>query len=220
MKRLFLLSWLLATLCNVNLISQSKVEIKNNFYEAESWILFEDYKEALPLYQQLLKIYPNNSNYKYRIGQCYINTPGEKAKAMSYLEDAVKNINPKYREGKFRETGAPYDALYYLANAYRINNMLDKAIETYKRFKLDLNPAVYDSNVVNLQIQSCLNAKELMSMPLYVKEVNLGIISTKATRSLIRFFQIMRTLLCFQEVRHFTMQFCTPLKLTVSGALH
>ena len=62
------------------------------------------------LYQQLLRSYPDNSNFKYRIGQCYINIPGEKDKAISYLEDAVKNINPKYKEGKFNETGAPYDA--------------------------------------------------------------------------------------------------------------
>jgi hypothetical protein len=174
MKRFMLLSWLLATLINPDLISQSRSEIKNNFYDAESWILFEDYKEALPLYQFLLKIYPTNSNYKYRIGQCYLNTPGEKDKAVSYLEDASKNINPKYKEGKFSETGAPYDALYYLANAYRINNQLDRAIDTYKLFQKNLNPDVYDTTVVFLQIQSCLNAKELMSLPLYVKQTNLG----------------------------------------------
>jgi len=174
MKRLVLLSWLLATLINSDLISQSRVEKKSNFHDAESWILFEDYKEALPLYQQLLKFYPNNSNFKYRIGQCYINTPGEKLKAVSYLEDAIKNINPKYKEGKFRERGAPYDALYYLANAYRINNQLDKALETYELFRKNLNPEVYDTAVVNLQIQSCLNAMKLMSLPLYVKEKNLG----------------------------------------------
>ena len=174
MKRLVLLSWLLATFINSDLISQSKSEIKNNFYDAESWILFEDYKEALPLYQLLLRVYPTNSNYKYRIGQCYLNTHGEKDKAVSYLEDAVKNINPKYKEGKFRETGAPYDALYYLANAYRINNQLDKAIVTYESFQINLDPAIYDTNIVTLQIQSCLNAKELIRMPLYVKETNLG----------------------------------------------
>ncbi|MGA2407851.1 MAG: tetratricopeptide repeat protein [Bacteroidales bacterium] len=174
MKRLVLLTWLLATFINPDLISQSKAELKNDFYDAESWILFEAYKDALPLYQQLLKRYPDNSNFKYRIGQCYINIPGEKNKAVSYLEDAVKNIDPKYKEGKFRETGAPYDALYYLANAYRINNQLDKALETYERFRKNLNAEVYDSTIVNLQIQSCLNAKELMRMPLFVKEKNLG----------------------------------------------
>ena len=173
-KRIVLIAWLLAAFFGSGLNAQSRSEIRNNFYEAESWILFEAYKDALQLYLPLLKIYPDNANYKYRIGQCYINIPGEKEKAISYLEDAVKNIDPKYKEGKFKETRAPYDALYYLANAYRINNQLDKALETYRLFKLNLNPDVYDSTVVNLQIQSCLNAKELMSMPLYLKEKDLG----------------------------------------------
>jgi len=173
-KRLFILSWLLATFINTDLTSQPKSDIKDSFYQAESWILYEDFKEALPIYLELLKSYPSNSNFKFRIGQCYINTPGEKKKAVSYLEDAVKHINPNYKEGKFRETGAPYDALYYLANAYRINNQPDKALETYKRFKRNINSEVYDSAVVDQQIQACQNAKELMNMPLFVKQVNLG----------------------------------------------
>ncbi len=172
-KKMFLLSLFLGVLFS-NLQSQSRSEIKNTFYDAESWILFEDYKEALPLYLNLLKFYPNNSNIKYRIGQCYINTPGEKEKAIRFLEDAVKNINPNYKEGNFRENGAPYDALYYLANAYRINNRLDNALETYGQFRKNLDPKVYDTTIVKLQIQSCLNAKELISMPLYIKEKNMG----------------------------------------------
>ncbi len=173
-KRLVLFTLLLAVINNFRISAQSKAEIRDNFYDAESWVLFEDYKEALPLYLQLLKIYPDNANFKYRIGQCYINTPGEKGKAISYLEDAVKNIDPKYQEGKFKETGAPYDALYYLANAYRITNQLNKAIETYEKFKKNLNPEIYDSSIVNLQIRSCRNAKELMRVPLFLKKTDLG----------------------------------------------
>ena len=174
MKRLVLLTWLVATFINSDLFSQSKGDLRDNFYDAESWILFESYQDALPLYQQLLKSYPDNANFKYRIGQCYINIPGEKVKAISYLEDAVKNIDPKYKEGKFNETGAPYDALYYLANAYRINNQIDKALRAYELFKKNLNSEVYDTTIVNFQIQSCKNARELMKMPLFVKEKNLG----------------------------------------------
>jgi WD40-like Beta Propeller Repeat/Viral/Archaeal nuclease/Tetratricopeptide repeat len=164
----------MATFINSGLFSQSKEVSRNNFYDAESWILFEAYQDALPIYLQLLKSYPDNANFKYRIGQCYINIPGEKAKAIGYLEDAVKNIDPKYKEGKFNETGAPYDALYYLANAYRINNQVDKALRAYELFRKNLNSEVYDTTVVNLQIQSCRNAKDLMKMPLYVKKINLG----------------------------------------------
>lgn len=173
-RKFMLAALLLVTFSGVDISAQSKVEIRNMFYDAESWILFEDYKEALPLYQQLLKVYPTNANIKYRIGQCYINTPGEKEKAVSYLEDAVKNINPEYKEGRFREESAPYDALYYLANAYRINNQIDKAIETYELFRKNMNPDIYDSTIVNLQIQSCLNARALMAQPLFIREKVLG----------------------------------------------
>ena len=164
-----------------DLFPQSRIENKSIFYDAESWILFEDYKEALPLYQQLIESDPDNSNYKYRIGQCYINMPGEKEKAITFLEEAVKNINPRYREGRFSETGAPHDALYYLANAYGINNQLDKALETYELFKVKLNTKIYDTAVVNLQIRSCHNAKVLMSTPLYIREHNLGNTINKAS---------------------------------------
>ena len=173
-KRFVLFTLLLASIINLKTTGQSKAENRDKFYDAESSVLFEDYKEALPLYLQLLKSYPDNANFKYRIGQCYINTPGEKAKAISYLEDAVKHIDTKYQEGKFRETGAPYDVLYYLANAYRITNQLDKAIDTYEQFKKNLDTEIYDSVVVNLQIRSCRNAKELMKMPLFIKKTNLG----------------------------------------------
>src|SRR5659263_153711 len=106
---------------NFDLISQSKDELRNNFYDAESWILFEAYQDALPLYLQLLRKYPDNSNFRYRIGQCYINIPGEKNKAVSYLEAAIKNINPKYKEGKFNETGAPYDlSLIHISEPTRL----------------------------------------------------------------------------------------------------
>ncbi len=159
---------------SASLSSQSKAKNRMNFHEAESWILFEDYREALPLYQELIGTYPDNSNIRYRIGQCYLNLPGEKEKAISFLEEAVENINPAYRENNFREKGAPYDALYYLANAYRIDNQLDKAIETYKLFMEKLDPEIYDTVIVSLQIQSCLNAKVLMASPVFIKEVNLG----------------------------------------------
>jgi tetratricopeptide (TPR) repeat protein len=174
MKRLSLLTLFFVLLINNNSFSQARIENKMSFYDAESWVLFEDYKEALQIYLRLIRFYPNNSNYKYRIGQCYINIPGEKDKAISYLEDAVKNINPNYKEGKFKETGAPYDALYYLANAYSIDNQLDKAIEIYNLFKKNMDPDVYDSTIVNLQIESCRNARNLMGAPLYIKENNLG----------------------------------------------
>lgn len=173
-KKLVLLTWLLISLINFDIVSQSKEANKNSFYFAESRLLFEDYNEALFNYQQLLKVYPNNSNFIFRIGQCYLHIPGQKDKAIPYLEEAVKHINPDYNKGKFSETGAPYDALYYLANAYRVNNKFEKAIETYKTLRKNINSEVYDTTIVANEIQSCLNAKELIKKPVYIKENNIG----------------------------------------------
>jgi tetratricopeptide (TPR) repeat protein len=173
MKRILLLFLFLTLLIDYS-FSQAKLEIKTKFFQAENFVLYEEYKEALPLYMELLKFDPANANLKYRIGQCLINMPGRKKEAVGFLEDAVKNINLKYKEGRFKENKSPYDAYYYLANAYRINNQLPKALETYEIFKKNMDPAVYDTAVVNLQILSCRNAMELMKVPLYIKKVNLG----------------------------------------------
>jgi hypothetical protein len=173
MKRTLLLFIVLAVLFAKS-SSQTKQDLKKKFFQAEVFVLYEEYKDALSLYTELLQSYPDNSNFKYRIGQCLINIPGRKKQAIAFLEDAVKNINLKYKEDKFAENRAPYDAYYYLANAYRINNQLTKALETYELFKKNLNPKIYDSTIVNLQIVSCKNAQELMKVPLFVKRENLG----------------------------------------------
>jgi len=174
MRRAKYLLYALTLMCTVSLQGQTKSEFREMFISAEGDILFEDYPEALPKYLNLLQFYPENYNYYFRIGQCYLNTPGEKDKSISFLETAARNINPQYRAGKFRETGAPYDALYFLANAYRISNDIDKAVETYALFMQNVDPEVYDTNLVRFEIEECNNALEMMKKPVYVIEKNLG----------------------------------------------
>jgi len=173
MKRFLLLAMLLILAAYVA-YPQGRIENRKKFFEAEGFVLFEEYEDALPLYLQLIKSYPGNSNLKFRIGQCYSNIAGENEKAVPFLEEAVENINMRYREGRFRESGAPFDAYYYLANAYRINNQLEKAIETYELFNKNLDTKVYNPEVVKLQIESCQNAIELMKTPVYIRKQNLG----------------------------------------------
>jgi hypothetical protein len=153
---------------------QTKVNTRELFNEGEMYILFEEYNEAIGNYLNLLSQFPDNANIKYRIGQCYLNMPGEKEKAIPYLEDAVKSISPRHKAGRLKEESAPFDALYYLANAYRVNNQIDKAIETYNRFIENMDHKIYDSTIVRFQLQTCHNAKQMMATPLYVKYSNLG----------------------------------------------
>ncbi len=158
----------------VSLAGQSRSSLRELFVSAEGDLLFEDYAEALPKYMSLLQIYPENYNLYFRIGQCYLNTPGEKDKAISWLETAAGHISPEYRGGRLRETSAPYDALYFLANAYRIANDFDRALETYELFLKDVDTQKFDTALVRFQMQTCNNAREMMQKPVFFTDRNLG----------------------------------------------
>ncbi|MFP4365922.1 MAG: hypothetical protein ACLFQA_02400 [Bacteroidales bacterium] len=144
------------------------------FLEAESYHLFEEYKEALPLYLELLKDQPGNSFLNYRTGTCYLNMTGQKDNAIEFLEKAIEDIDTRNRKPTYRTTKAPADALFYLGNAYHINYQFDKALETYYRFKEEMDPLVYDIEVIEEYIKASKNAKESIMNPLFFNEENLG----------------------------------------------
>ena len=146
------------------------------FLEAESYLLYEEFSEALPLYLKLQKADPENDNLNFKVGLCYLNIPFEKEKAIGYLQKAVKSISPDYNPNSFKERKAPLDALFYLGNAYRVNNMFEKALETYDEFKSKSNSdsEVYDISLVNDQIKCIERANNLMSRPIYYVRNNVG----------------------------------------------
>ncbi len=158
----------------INLYPQAEPDYREMFLEAESDFLFEEYNEARPLYLRLINAFPENDNYNYKVGVCYLNDPFEKEKAIVYLEKAIQNINPDYKDNSFKETSAPLDALFYLGHAYRINDQIDKAIETYQKFKDESDPVVYDHELVDEQITACHNAMELKKRPIDLDIKNLG----------------------------------------------
>lgn len=153
---------------------QEKQDSKEIYLEAESYFLYEEYTEALPLYLKLIKKDPENDNLGYKIGVCYLNIPYEKEKSIAYLEKASKNINLRYKADNIKERQAPLDALYYLGSAYRVNNQLDKAYEIYSDFKNKVDPSVYDISLVEEQLKSIERARKLENKPIYFVTKNLG----------------------------------------------
>jgi len=155
--------------------SQYKNALKEAFFDAEYYLLFEDYNEALALYLNLYKNGLENSYIKHRIGECYLQIPGQKNKSIPYLEDACNNLSKSIKEGSYKETKAPYRTLFYLACAYQTDNQLDKAIETFEKFKeLVSTQKNYNIDYVYKQIQSCKAAQELIKDPLKINEFNAG----------------------------------------------
>ncbi|MBL7111501.1 MAG: PD40 domain-containing protein [Bacteroidales bacterium] len=145
-----------------------------DWLEGEMYFLFEEYNEALPYYRRCLQKAPKNDDINFKLGVCYLNDPFQKETSIEYLEKAVKNINLKYKENNIKETAAPMEALFYLGNAYRINNQLDKAIETYVKFREKADPDVFDHVLVDEQIRACNNAKDLQNRPIDYDIVNIG----------------------------------------------
>ena len=157
--------------------SQSKVEMKKIFAQAESYFLYEEYELANQLY--ILLETPNNLNIKYKIGTCYLHIPGEKQKAVPYLEAAVKNSSYDAKTATFKEKRAPLDAYFFLAKAFMINNELEKAHNTLLTFKKLAGETKGKGGMKNLgyidqEIQACKNAIEYKKTPTLFNRKNLG----------------------------------------------
>ncbi len=150
-------------------------DFKKQFLEGYSELQYGAYAQALKHFEKIEERGEINANVNFNIGLCYLNLLGDKSRAIPYLEKAITDISGNYKEGSYRELQAPPEALFYLAKAYRINVQLDKAIQTYTEYKKQLDDGdVYYHEFVELQIQTCKNAKELISSPIPVKKTNLG----------------------------------------------
>jgi tetratricopeptide (TPR) repeat protein len=153
-------------------------EMKNadeTLQEADNFFMNEDFLDALPIYLQLYEQLPNNANLAYRIGACYLNIQGKKNLSVSYLEIASRKMSARYKEGTVNETNAPYDALYDLAVAYRINYQFDKAKDAFTSYKETLLPDDAENiKFIEHEINVCVNAKKLIEKPVDFTIENFG----------------------------------------------
>jgi len=145
------------------------------FDDAEFFLSTEEYEEALYLFLQLSKKFPENHNFQYKVGISYLNIPGKEIQAIPFLEKAVENTSLKYRDKDYRIKDAPHHAWFYLGNAYRINNELDKALESYATF-MDIRnfEKNYNLRIVENEIQACQRAKIIKDSPVKLEKQNPG----------------------------------------------
>lgn len=177
MKRTLLFS--LIILCSISGWSQQRdIPLKEYFADAEYFLLQEEYVDALHDYMQVYKRgYENNANINYHIGVCYLHIPGEKDRAIEYLEKAAINASDKYRESTLNETYSPNDVYLFLGNAYRINYELDTAIVRYEKYlSLISSKTPEEQDYVKKQIEACNIAKEYVVNPINAHFDNMGAI--------------------------------------------
>jgi len=121
-----------------------------------------NFRAALDEFLLLLANDPQNVDYNFYVGCCYLETNIDKLKAISYLEFVTQQ--PKYDK----------EALYQLGRAYHFAHRFDEAIITYNKYKDILRGA--NDNIIagDRMIEMCFNAKELVKYPLDVTFENLG----------------------------------------------
>ena len=153
--------------------------LRNLFIEAETYFLFEEYKDALPLYQQIYREESTNYNVAYKIGICYLNDRYNKEKSINYLKKAAENINPDCKPNSFKEKMAPPEAEFDLGMAYRKNGYIEQALKIFTNFRQKASPDVFDFDIIDDEIFSCRVALNLAKHPIHFETDNkLGSINT------------------------------------------
>jgi outer membrane protein OmpA-like peptidoglycan-associated protein len=163
-------------LLQMPLVAQEKdqAELKEYFMDAEYFFAEEEYPDAVYDYMELYNNgYKDNANINYKIGVCYLNIPGQKDKSINYLLEAAKGISSKYKESSFSQKAAPPDVFLYLGNAYRVNNMLDQAINYYNKYK-EIAGSSEEIKFADQQIAACNTALLFMNNPRKIRMTNLG----------------------------------------------
>jgi hypothetical protein len=117
--------------------------------QAESYFKDDEYASALPLYSQLLSLYPKDPNFNYKYGVCLLYAKENKEKPLPYLSFAL---------GK---EDVDDDIYYHLGKAYHLNYRFDEAIAQYNVFKQKKSKTSTKLEV-DLQIRQCENGKSLL----------------------------------------------------------
>ena len=76
--------------------------------------------------------------------------------------------------GNFRKDLVPVDVILFIADAYLVNNMPDKAIPFYEEFKKEADPKVFNLTLPIDEISDCNRAIEMEKNPIQVTMTNLG----------------------------------------------
>ncbi|MCB0431457.1 MAG: PD40 domain-containing protein [Flavobacteriales bacterium] len=175
-----LLITILAVSPLVTLAQEESVDFKKTFLEAERFIGVSNYEKALPLFTRLAEMQPDNANLSFKIGVCLFNSysfnfPVDQEKSITYFRKAIQNTTHEYRTGHPKETQAPVDSYFYLAEAFHFLHQIDSAEYYYSAFKQliqDSDPELIKE--VDHRLDQCRNARELMENPLPVFITNLG----------------------------------------------
>jgi outer membrane protein OmpA-like peptidoglycan-associated protein len=148
---------------------------KQKITQGDVFFATEDYGSALPLYLEAYQMDPSNANTAFKIGVCYMNLPGKKQWAYSYLVAASVNIAENYKVTSTKEKRAPVDTWYYLGQSQHLKNNFDSALICFNNYSnyVDTTDKKLIADI-NLRKTWCENGKMLTAEPVSITVDNLG----------------------------------------------
>lgn len=148
---------------------------KQKITQGDVFFATDDYGSALPLYIEAYKLDPTNANTAFKIGVCYLNLPGKKQWAYSYLVAASGNISEKYKSASTKEKHAPVDTWYYLGQSQHLKSNFDSAIICFDNYTNYIDTADKKRLAeIGLRKKWCENGKMLTAEPVSITVDNLG----------------------------------------------
>ncbi|MCG8696480.1 MAG: hypothetical protein MI922_00385, partial [Bacteroidales bacterium] len=174
--KLFISTCLSIVVLAVMAQANEEFDEKVYFADAEYFFIQEFYVDALHDFLEVYNHgYEENANLNYLIGICYLNIPGQKSRSIEHFLKAEPYVSDEFKKSSLKEVHAPKDLFLYLGNAYRINNELDKAINSYRRYQGMVGEEnEFEHSFAEQQVLACETAKKLIDKPVGVFMNNIG----------------------------------------------
>lgn len=171
MKRLLSILFI-ALFCTSAAAQVNEEELKT---EAES--LFEEgkYRDAHPLYSQLVSLHPRNQEYNFRFGASTIFNGSDYETAIKHLKFAT------------HKTGVDPRAHYYLGLAQQLNYEFSDAVRAFNNFQNLADGKTIEKFDVDRRIEQCKSGQGLLSE---IKDVVVLEKTESRTNDFFRFFNL------------------------------
>ncbi|HVD98278.1 MAG TPA: OmpA family protein [Cytophagaceae bacterium] len=153
---IFLFLVLLSNTLSISQDTKSALKKANNFYKNEQ------YRNAIPFYEEVLKTEPNNAEALFKSGVCYLNRFSK--------EKALENILKAYNT----DSSVSVHIRYWMGRAYHLNYKFDEALQSYAIYKNSLRKKDQRSDDLRIHLEQTKVAKELCQSPKNFAVQNLG----------------------------------------------
>ena len=130
--------------------------------DAEEHFKQRNFIMALPMFKELVKREPNETEYQYKLSLCYLYTYIDKTASIPYLEKVIKD--PKCKN----------DSWFWLGRAYHLAGKYNEALKAFGKYKELVPKDKVELDKTDHLMEQVNNAKQLSKYPINVTFTNAG----------------------------------------------